>query len=1001
MKKIALTLFVLTLTCISANAQFKKTWDFTKGLSEKTIANLNADANWAYNGSDADGITNNWKNIGSIASDSYLIANRQVIPELEGLYFDIGSNKDNSIHIATTKLRLTRRGTKITFPKLANGQKITFVGRSVNGNATNRGIAPVQDYIKFIEGEQTDGQSIFLGNQVEGSLGTYTFVYQVLTENTDSVDVQFQLSPDGGIDFTLFQIEEVDLPQLCKCEIDGIYYLLNVTTKKATVTNSSSSNNGLNPYSNSSYAGSIIIPNTIKYDGKTYTVTNIEGSAFSGCSGLTSVEINSKTIGTWFSGLTSIKTITLGEEVTSIGESAFLGCSGLTSVTIPSSVTSIENSAFSGCSGLTSVEINTKTIGTWFRGLESIKTITLGEEVTCIGNSAFSGCSGLTSITIPSSVTSIEGSAFYGCSGLTSVTIPSSVTGIGERAFSYCSGLTSIEIPSSVTSIGDEAFGGCSGLASITIPSSVTSIGNSAFSGCNNLTTVTINSNAILSKSYYSSSNINNINNIFGSQVTEYVIGEGVTSIGEWAFRGCSGLTSVVIPSSVTSIGDAAFSNCSGLLSVEIPSSVTSIGGGAFNGCSGLTSVTIPSSVTSIGNYTFNGCSGLTSITIPSSVTSIGNSAFSGCSGLTSIAIPSSVTSIGNSAFSGCSNLTAVTINSNALLSKSYSSSSNINKLFGSQVTEYVLGEGVTSIGDYAFSGCSGLTSITVPNTVTSIGSSAFYNCSGLTSVTIPSNVTSIESSAFSGCNGLNKVIVKDIAAWCKIAFANSSSNPLYYAHHLFSDENTEITKLIIPNNVTSIGNSAFMNCSGLTSIEIPSTVTSIGSYAFQNCTSLRDITSEITDVFVTGDNAFTGCENATLHVPAGTYVAYSGRADWNRIIHIVEGTEGFKMTMACNTKGKVLVNNETIFTNKIKDVEVNEEEENTFEFIPNEGCKLEQVTLNGLDVISSVENNTLKAVIPANSQMNVVFSKAGDMNNDGNIDISDVVSLVNMILGQ
>ncbi len=958
MKKIALTLFVLTLTCISANAQFKKTWDFTKGLSEKTIANLNADANWAYNGSDADGITNNWKNIGSIASDSYLIANRQVIPELEGLYFDIGSNKDNSIHIATTKLRLTRRGTKITFPKLANGQKITFVGRSVNGNATNRGIAPVQDYIKFIEGEQTDGQSIFLGNQVEGSLGTYTFVYQVLTENTDSVDVQFQLSPDGGIDFTLFQIEEVDLPQLCKCEIDGIYYLLNVTTKKATVTNSSSSNNGLNPYSNSSYAGSIIIPNTIKYDGKTYTVTNIEGYAFS-------------------------------------------GCSGLTSITIPSSVTSIGNSAFSGCSGLTSVEINTKTIGTWFRGLESIKTITLGEEVTCIGNSAFSGCSGLTSITIPSSVTSIEGSAFYGCSGLTSVTIPSSVTGIGERAFSYCSGLTSIEIPSSVTSIGDEAFGGCSGLASITIPSSVTSIGNSAFSGCNNLTTVTINSNAILSKSYYSSSNINNINNIFGSQVTEYVIGEGVTSIGEWAFRGCSGLTSVVIPSSVTSIGDAAFSNCSGLLSVEIPSSVTSIGGGAFNGCSGLTSVTIPSSVTSIGNYTFNGCSGLTSITIPSSVTSIGNSAFSGCSGLTSIAIPSSVTSIGNSAFSGCSNLTAVTINSNALLSKSYSSSSNINKLFGSQVTEYVLGEGVTSIGDYAFSGCSGLTSITVPNTVTSIGSSAFYNCSGLTSVTIPSNVTSIESSAFSGCNGLNKVIVKDIAAWCKIAFANSSSNPLYYAHHLFSDENTEITKLIIPNNVTSIGNSAFMNCSGLTSIEIPSTVTSIGSYAFQNCTSLRDITSEITDVFVTGDNAFTGCENATLHVPAGTYVAYSGRADWNRIIHIVEGTEGFKMTMACNTKGKVLVNNETIFTNKIKDVEVNEEEENTFEFIPNEGCKLEQVTLNGLDVISSVENNTLKAVIPANSQMNVVFSKAGDMNNDGNIDISDVVSLVNMILGQ
>ena len=107
-------------------------------------------------------------------------------------------------------------------------------------------------------------------------------------------------------------------------------------------------------------------------------------------------------------------------------------------------------------------------------------------------------------------------------------------------------------------------------------------------------------------------------------------------------------------------------------------------------------------------------------------------------------------------------------------------------------------------------------------------------------------------------------------------------------------------------------------------------------------------------------------------------------------------------MMMACNTKGKVLVNNETIFTNKIKDVEVNEDEENTFEFIPNEGCKLEQVTLNGLDVIASVENNPLKAVIPANSQMVVTFAnESGDMNNDGIINISDVVLLVNMILGQ
>ena len=156
-----------------------------------------------------------------------------------------------------------------------------------------------------------------------------------------------------------------------------------------------------------------------------------------------------------------------------------------------------------------------------------------------------------------------------------------------------------------------------------------------------------------------------------------------VTSIGNYAFTNCSGLTSVTIPNSVTSIGNYAFYKCSGLTSVTIPNSVTSIGESAFGDCSGLTSVTIPNSVTSIGNYAFYKCSGLTSVTIPNSVTSIGESAFGDCSGLTSVTIPNSVTSIGN----------------------------------------------------YAFYNCSGLTSVTIPNSVTSIGDYAFYNCTSLTTV--------------------------------------------------------------------------------------------------------------------------------------------------------------------------------------------------------------------------------------------------------------------------
>lgn len=214
-----LTLAALLMLVLGINAQDKKTWDFTQGLSEETVANLNADAtNWASNGTDKEtGVTNNWKNNNNSFNKSNLMANGVVIPETAGLIFDIGSNKSNSIHIAQDKMRLTRKNTTITFPQLTNGQTITIVGRSANGSATNRGIAPVQDYLKFQAEEsspQYGGACIFLGNQVEGSEGTYTFVWKVETDSADPVDVQFKLTPDGGIDFTLFMIDKGDAPSV-------------------------------------------------------------------------------------------------------------------------------------------------------------------------------------------------------------------------------------------------------------------------------------------------------------------------------------------------------------------------------------------------------------------------------------------------------------------------------------------------------------------------------------------------------------------------------------------------------------------------------------------------------------------------------------------------------------------------------------------------------------------------------------------------------------------
>ena len=584
-----------------------------------------------------------------------------------------------------------------------------------------------------------------------------------------------------------------------------------------------------------------------------------------------------------------LKDLTLPASVKKIGDIAFYNCTNLLSVAIPNSVTNIGSSAFYGCSGLSSIAIP--------------------NSVTNIGSSAFYGCSGLTSIEMPDSVTSIGPSAFYGCSGLTSIEIPDSVTSIGWDAFRGCTGLENIAIPNSVTSIGRDAFGGCRklrsvtipqyvctnqlssilsssyqnltnvvvsdgvtcigaklfydcyNLKSITIPSSVTRIGNNAFSGCDELTSVYIDDISALcqmqiSVGGYPFANLYATNNLYVNGILQknVTIPNSVTNIGEYAFYGCSGLTSVTIPGSVTRIGSSAFSGCSGLRSVTIPDSVTSIGSAAFRRCGGLTSVTISDRVTSIKNQTFEDCSDLTSIEIPASVTSIGYNAFKGCVALKSAMVPQCVCTNG--------------------LSTVFPSSYQI-------LTHVVIADDVTSIGDGAFSGCTGLVSVLISDSVTSVGASAFAGCGELTSIALPDSVASIGEGAFSGCSGLEKITLPFVGSCrgnsgnddallgyifgtssyeggtiTKQYYSSSSYSTFYVPSALrrviITDESSfgygafsycnSLTNITFGSSVASIGSAAFRSCDGLTSVTIPSSVVNIGNEAFDGCTKLAEV---------------------------------------------------------------------------------------------------------------------------------------------------------------
>ena len=686
------------------------------------------------------------------------------------------------------------------------------------------------------------------------------------------------------------------------------------------------------------YSGNVTIPSTVTYNGKTYTVDAIGAYAFQYCEGLTGVTMPNTvtTMGDYaFGDCPALASVTLSNSLQSVGYYAFQNCTALTSITIPNSVKYIFDQAFSYCDHLT--------------------TVKMGDNVEQIGNNAFQYCSALTSLTLSKSLTEIGWTAFTHCSSLTSVTIPDAVTFIGHYSFSECTGLTTLTIGSGVTEIGWSAFEGCPALTKVTcmattpptideytfdadvyaaatlyVPDGSVSAYQSA-ENWSRFATITVHRpyDFTVSGVYYNITGTNTVEVTYGLGKENTYSGDvsipatvsyggksyRVTAIGDEAFIACESLHSVVIPNSVISIGSEAFIGCYNLYYITcqattpptiqsntfgtnhyleafltVPKGYISAyqnaeywrnfhdfydfgydfkkngiyyditgsntvevtyensGGGNYSG-----TVTIPSTVTyggktynvtAIGHLAFFGCV-LTGVTIPTSVTSIGEKAFSACSGLTSITIPNSVTSIDERAFSSCIGLTSVTIPNSVTTIGNYAFSSCRD------LTSVTIGNSVATIGSSAFNYCSKLTSVVIPNSVTTIGDCAFNYCTALTSVTIGNSVTTISNAAFNYCTALTSVTIgNSVTTISNAAFYSCTAltsvtipNSVTTIGEVAFSDCTSLTSLTIGNSVTTIGGSAFYNCKSLTSVTIPNSVTTINGSAFYRCTALTSVT--------------------------------------------------------------------------------------------------------------------------------------------------------------
>ena len=544
----------------------------------------------------------------------------------------------------------------------------------------------------------------------------------------------------------------------------------------------------------------------------------------------------------------------------------------ITNVILPDGLTSIADHAFRSCTGLTQIEIP--------------------DSVTNIGNSAFYYCANLADVTIPGSVNTVESFAFAGCNKLTSAVICEGVAYIGNAAFAWCDDLKTVSIPDSVTHIGSAAFQNCEALEAVQLPQDVMEITYSVFSGCRSLTEVTL-PESLKSIGYEAFSDCKSL--------THIEIPETVTAIDISVFANCSNLENVKLPDSLTTISEYLFVNCTGLKSVDIPGSVTNIAYRAFMN-SGLEEIILPEKLETIEYHAFDSCASLEKVTIPDSVMSISYSSFENCTGLKNINLPDTLSAIDAYGFRNCTSLSSISLpekldfisigafeDCTALkeirFTGSYPSIFDEHAFLGVTATVYYPSNEATWTeerrGDYSgtltwvpykpniptegtcgekltwsFDETSGILTISGTGDMTEYakaGDAPWYgHRNEITRVIIPEGVTSIGSYAFAECNIWEvRTSSKMNETW---KFPDSVET---IGDHAF--DGCAFVNLFLPKNLMAIGTSAFANCKELAGFTVPKNVVYIGNDAFANCSGIGNIKIVSENVEI-GNGAFSGC---------------------------------------------------------------------------------------------------------------------------------------------